>query len=107
MNQVLDTEDMMATLRDVSAFAETPAFQALLQELKDTPRPQRPDFVKSFVLQKGALEKRGIQVPEDMIIQRSKFADARPTLFCVTKYLKDGKRKITITYDDALNPTPS
>ena len=24
----------------------------------------------------------------------------RPTLFCVTKYLKDGKRKVTVTIDE-------
>lgn len=107
MSQVLDTADMMATLRDVSEFAETPAFQALLQDLKDTPYAERQDFVKSFVLEEGSLERRGIAVPPNVIIQRSKFADGRPTLFCVTKYLKDGKRKITITYDNAVQATSS
>ncbi len=56
--------------------------------------------MRNVVINKDELVARGISVPEGMTVQRSAFADGRPTLFCVTKYLPDRMRKVTITFDN-------
>ena len=94
-------EEIEKDFKEMCMFTGTEEFQALLMELRHIPRNDRKDFVQKVILNHEELRKRGIHVPEGMVIQRSIFADRRPTLFCVSKYLRDGKRKITITYDDA------
>jgi hypothetical protein len=39
-----------------------------------------------------------------MKIQRSQFGDGRPTIFCVTKLMSDGVRKVTYTFDNESLP---
>lgn len=93
-----------AALDDVSAFIATPAFRKVLAEFSATPTPLRGHFVRSVLINTEELARRGVQVPEDMTIQRSAFEDDRPTLFCITKYLPDmgaAKKKVTVTFDEA------
>ena len=71
------------------AFASTPEFQALLDELYSLPPAQRPGFVNDVVLNDSALRARGIGVPTGILIQRSSFGDRRPTLFCIKQYLPE------------------
>lgn len=93
-------DEVEASVLEIGKFVETDEFQELLTDLWNTPREERSDFVRDVVLDDAELERRGIDVPEGMIIQRSAFEDGRPTLFCVSKYLSDGKRKVTITFDN-------
>ncbi|WP_347138858.1 hypothetical protein [Paracoccus sp. SSK6] len=74
---------------DLISFVSTPNFQALLDDMDALPVSGKVAFVKEVLLDKGELHRRGIDVPEDILIQRSAFGDRRPTLFCVKKYLPD------------------
>lgn len=74
-------------------------FQSLVSELFELEENDRFKFVKNIILNKNELLKRGIDTPKDILIQRSYFYDNRPTLFCLTKFLTDKKRKVTITID--------
>lgn len=102
--EILDADDMANCLEVVSSFIENENFKALLKELHDSsPNFEgRKQFVKNVILNKGELKKRGIVLPSDLIIQRSKFDDKRPTLFCVTKYMKDRSQKVTFTFDNGV-----
>src|SRR6266568_3930179 len=87
-------EELVATLSDVVGFVKTDRFQALVNELRRIPTSSlRRQFVRDVIINKKKLAKRGILVPEGLIIQRSAFGDRRPTLFCVTKFLKNRKWK--------------
>ncbi|SHI48756.1 hypothetical protein SAMN05443429_10225 [Cruoricaptor ignavus] len=98
---LLDKTEMLEVLEEIDEFTESEEFKNLVNELKSLPdRNAKYDFVRNVVINKNEQEKRGIFLPEGMFIQRSYFSDDRPTLFCIVKYLKDGKRKMTITYDD-------
>lgn len=89
-------------LEDVISFVQTEEFQGVLQELHETPTTEKPKFVVDILLSDKELEKRGISVPEGLLIQRSTFADNRPTLFCVSKKLPHGClwEKVTVTFDN-------
>lgn len=92
--------EVTAGIIEIGRFVESPAFEKLLLELRAVPVEQRVEFVKSVVLNQKELAQRGIRVPVGLVIQRSYFADNRPTLFCVSKKLNDGKWKVTITFDE-------
>ena len=97
----LDKDEMLSVLKEINVFTETSEFKNLLNELRAQPtRDDRYEFVRNVIINKEEQQKRGIIVPEGMFVQRSYFTDDRPTLFCVVKYLKDGKRKMTVTFDD-------
>jgi hypothetical protein len=96
------TEQVREALQDVEAVVVMPAFRALLAEMNRLPPKDRSAFVDSVVLNHKERAKRGVMVPDDMIIQRTIFADGRPTLFCVTKHLPIGNpwKKVTVTFDN-------
>jgi hypothetical protein len=105
------SEEVRSTTTEIAEFVYTEEFQALVSELNRKSVSERYDFVRNVVINKDELAKRGISVPEGMIIQRSAFADKRPTLFCVTKYLSDQRYKVTITFDnpeggESITPDP-
>jgi hypothetical protein len=86
----------------IGTFVCTPEFKALLAELYAEPAERRAAFVNDVILDRHARERRGIDdAAEGLIIQRSEFADGRPTLFCVTKMLGLAHpwQKVTITFD--------
>lgn len=96
-------EEIEETLLELNKFVGTEEFRKLVTDLRSSPKNLRHEFVKNTVINPTELTKRKIFVPKDMVIQRSAFRDNRPTLFCVTKYLSDRIRKVTITYDDTQN----
>ncbi|MYS24720.1 hypothetical protein GA0115240_16802 [Streptomyces sp. DvalAA-14] len=91
---------MLEALMDIYTYARTPGFQAVLAEMNELPTLQDKDrFVRTVLLAPAELERRGITPPEGVVVQRSRFMDDRPTVFCVVKYLPDPTRKMTLTFD--------
>ena len=99
-DKILDQNEMKSVLDELFGFAKTDTFVALHKEMMSQPYEERGEFVKKVLLNEEALKKRGVILPDGILIQRSYFTDDRPTLFCLVKYLKDGKRKLTVTYDN-------
>lgn len=93
-------EEVRSHTTEIAEFVFTEEFRSLVSELYSKPTSERYEFVREVVINPDQLAKRGISVPEGMTVQRSVFADGRPTLFCVSKHLSDGKRKVTITFDN-------
>jgi len=89
----------MEAVLEIGKFCNTPEFQAVLQELYAKPYEERDDYVRGVLLDPGQLAARSITVPEGMKIQRSRFHDGRPTIFCVSKMVGGDLRKVTITFD--------
>lgn len=110
MATVIDPEEIGAqaksALEDIQEYVLSAPFQSLLAELWSLPREQRDRFVREVMLASEALAERDATPPDGITIQRSSFADGRPTVFCVTKLLPDGIRKMTITFDNEMVPTP-
>jgi hypothetical protein len=94
--------DVEQTMRAINAFIAQAPFQAMLREMRRLPAEERRRFVEEVVINPAAHAERGITVPPGMIVQRSVFMDGRPTLFCVAKHLRDGARKMTVTFDDPM-----
>jgi hypothetical protein len=78
---------MRTTYDELIAFVTTPAFRAVYTELMSLPATGRPAFVNKVLLQRSELSKRGVHVPEGVLLQTSAFGDRRPTLFAVKKFL--------------------
>lgn len=74
---------------DLREFITQPAFQAIFAEMMDLQPSDRPAFVRKVWLDFDELNKRGLQVPEGILIQTSAFGDRRPTLFVVKKFLPE------------------
>jgi hypothetical protein len=96
------TSAVKEALGAIQQFAESPEFMAVLGELWSEPEPRRADFVSKVLLHPESLLRRGVVVPEGILLQRSWFRDNRPTLFCLTMHLADGLpwHKVTITFDN-------
>jgi hypothetical protein len=96
-------EAIDAALDYLIDYVDTPPVRRILNELWALPESERAEFVLDVILNPSTLRERGVVVPPDIIFQRSAFADNRPTLFCMTKYLPEGLgwRKVTITFDNA------
>src|SRR4051794_39480084 len=86
-----DPEDLAGAMRDtyslLIAFVNTPAFLRAYAELFDLPSKERPAFVTAVFLNPEERARRGIEVPDGVLIQKSAFGDRRPTLFAVKKFL--------------------
>jgi len=65
---------------------------------------RRPLFVVDVLLNDDELARRGVRVPEGVLIQRSAFGDRRPTLFAVKKFLpsnfRDVWENVNLTFDN-------
>lgn len=96
------TEEIEEALAELQAFVSTDEFRALLTELWNMPLDDRASFVLRVILDRAELQKRGIRVPEGCKVMRSAFRDNRPTLFCVARYIPDGRQwsKVTVTFDN-------
>lgn len=88
-----DREELAAVMRttyhELIEFITQSSFQAVYQELARLPREERPGFVVSVFLNPKELAKRGVTIPEGVLIQTSAFGDRRPTLFAVKKLLPE------------------
>lgn len=80
---------MRKTYDELCDFITRSEFREMYRELMSLPPAQRPEFVTNVVINVDALAKRGIQVPEGILIQTSAFGDRRPTLFAVKKFLPE------------------
>ncbi|MDH6543743.1 hypothetical protein [Streptomyces sp. SPB4] len=87
-------------------FAITDPFQQLLKELYSLPAEDRPLFVAEVVLNPDERAKRGVNVPDGILVLRSAFGDRRPTLFCLKKYLPERFRNywqnVNLTFDNGV-----
>ena len=109
-------DDLAAAMREhydkLIAFVSTLEFKKAHDELRQLPLHQRPAFVDSVFMQPQELIRRGISVPDGILIQRSAFGDRRPTLFAVKMFLPKRFHKawenVNITFDnDFLDETVS
>jgi hypothetical protein len=85
-------------------FVTTMEFGQVYEELQELAPHERPGFVVSVLLNPDELARRGIRVPERILIQRSAFGGRRPTLFCVKKLLpakySNVWQNVNITFDN-------
>jgi len=70
-------------------FILKPAFQETFAEMMSLEPTLRPRFVSDVWLEPQELERRGLRVPDGILIQTSAFGDRRPTLFVVKKLLPE------------------
>jgi hypothetical protein len=105
--EVISPETVKAQIKGgleaIGRFVRTQAFKQALAELAEIPAEAREKFVATELLDHRARKRRGIVLPDGMHIQRSQFADGRPTLFCVSMALALAYpwHKVTITFDNA------
>ena len=81
-NSDFDAEEMIAEFRaefrDILKFVETPAFQALVDELYALPSlADQADFVLNSLLNKQFIESKGIFLPENVTAQPTPFGAIR------------------------------
>ncbi len=92
------------TYDELIDFVTTPAFRAVAEELESLPEADRPDCVWNVFMDEVELTRRGVEVPNGVLVQRSTFGDRRPTLFCVKKYLPERFhaviQNVNITFDN-------
>ncbi|WP_175948741.1 hypothetical protein [Burkholderia pyrrocinia] len=101
-------EELAAAMREhydkLIAFVSTPEFKSVHAELRRLPPTKRPEFVNAVLMQPQELARRGIVVPEGILIQLSAFGDRRPTLFAVKIFLPEKFHKawenVNITFDN-------
>ncbi len=100
-------EVMRKNYDDIIDFVTQPAFKAIYEELMRLPQNKRPAFVVDVLLQPDELARRGVVVPEGILIQISAFGDRRPTLFAVKKFLPAKYHRawenVNITFDNEYN----
>ncbi len=84
-------EELMRVMRetydDITAFVTTPGFKAFYEEMMSLHATRRPEFIRQVLFQPEEMCRRGIVVPEGVLIQTSAFGDRRPTLFAVKKMM--------------------
>lgn len=97
----------MDAVLEIMKFVNTDEFQAVLHELYSRPYEERDEYVRRVLLDPEQLAARSVTVPAGMTIQRSRFHDGRPTIFCVSKMVGDNLRKVTITFDKEPAGRPS
>jgi hypothetical protein len=101
-------EELSAVMRQVWGelieFVNTPKFRGVVTELMSLPRAERPGFVARVLLQREELARRGVEIPDGILIQTSSFGDRRPTLFVVKKFLPSkyhgAWENLNITFDN-------
>jgi hypothetical protein len=82
---------------DLIAVVAQPAFQEFYVEMMALNPSLRPQYVADVMFQKVELERRGIVIPEDILVQTSAFGDRRPTLFALKKLLPE---KYTVAWEN-------
>jgi hypothetical protein len=101
-------EELGVAMREVwdelIEFVSTPAFRAVHHELMELPQQERPGFVVRTLLHREELARRGVEIPDGILIQTSAFGDRRPTLFVVKKFLPkrfhSAWENVNITFDN-------
>jgi hypothetical protein len=92
-----DREELSSVMRknydEIISFITQPSFQSVFAEMMSLNPTKRPIFVDQVLLDSQELKKRGVIVPDGILIQMSAFGDRRPTLFVVKKFLPEKYRK--------------
>ncbi|MFE4023242.1 hypothetical protein ACFXPZ_38595 [Streptomyces sp. NPDC059101] len=100
---------MRKTYDELIEFVTTPAFKAIHQELMMLDPRERPAYVARVLMQPDELARRGVTVPDGILIQRSSFGDRRPTLYAVKKYLPEkyhaAWENVNLTFDNEYRDT--
>lgn len=95
---------MRAHYDKIIDFIASAPFKALMVEMSALSHLDRPQFVHDVLLDKEALKRRGVVVPDGILIQRSAFGDRRPTLFAVKHFLPERYtnvwQNVNITFDN-------
>src|ERR1700722_2327432 len=85
------TDELRHAMREgyaaIISFVTSEPFKNLCYEFGGLTDLERDAYVRNVILDRDELLKRGVAVPEGILLQRSSFGDRRPTLFCVKKYL--------------------
>lgn len=95
-------DEVRRGLEEIRDYITTDPFVRMLEELYALQPSDRDAFVRTQLLDAAHLRERDITPPADIKVQRSQFGDDRPTIFCVTKLMSDGIRKVTYTFDNDL-----
>ena len=92
-------QDKTDTLLNIQRYVNSEPFQAVLAEFYRLEREDREKFTAMVLTNPVAMRERGAEPPEGIFISTSEFNDGRPTAFAVCKYLADGQRRMTVTFD--------
>jgi len=90
-------EEMIEGYRMLLSFLSTEPFANLLSELKGMSEPEQIAFVNEVILNQRELDRRGVEVPEGIIIQTSEFEALGPDLFVVRTFVRSGLN-VNITF---------
>ena len=95
---------MRAHYDKIIDFVTSEPFRTLMAEMSALSHLERPQFVHDVLLDKEELKRRGVVVPDGILIQRSAFGDRRPTLFAVKHFLPEKYtnvwQNVNITFDN-------
>lgn len=95
---------MQAGYRDLVRLVSSEAFRQAYRDMYSLPPNERPRFVRDVFLNEVERRRRGIQVPDGVLVQTSSFGDRRPTLFVVKKFLPErfhsAWENVNITFDN-------
>lgn len=78
---------MRKTYDELINFVTTPVFKVFHKELMSLLPRDRPAFVAKVLFDPDERVKRGMVIPDGILIEASAFGDRRPTLFAVKKLL--------------------
>jgi hypothetical protein len=89
---------------DLISVVAQDSFQHFYYEMMALPQVERPIFIVTELFDPGGRERRGIHVPDDVLLQTSAFGDRRPTLFAIKKMLPEkfavAWENVNLTFDN-------
>jgi hypothetical protein len=95
---------MRSTYDELMSFVSQPAFRAVYEQLRALPPSERPNFVNDVLVNREELMRRGVDIPDGILVQTSAFGDRRPTLFAVKKFLPEkfhaAWENVNLTFDN-------
>lgn len=98
---------MRETYDELIAVVTAPAFRAMHAEMMALEWKHRAAFATEVILSEEERMKRGVEKPDDVLIEVSAFGDRRPTLYVVKKYLpkryQAAWENVNITFDNEYN----
>ena len=100
MTATQQLQDKTEALMHIKNYVNSDPFQQVLQDFFKLEVEDRVQFVSHVITNPAALRERGAEPPEGVFISTSEFNDSRPTAFAVCKYLPDGQRRMTVTFDN-------
>lgn len=99
MTETGPLQEKAEALLHIHRYVNSEPFQAVLAEFYRLEKEDREQFVDLVLRNPEAMRQRGATPPEGLFISTSEFNDGRPTAFAICKYLPDGQRRMTVTFD--------